>query len=60
MRAEVRAALAAPEATGFLFDLGGLIEGRGWLQPADYSQTARLAAPIGEIAPGILDSATAR
>ena len=30
------------------------IEARGWLAPADYSQTARLAAPIGEVAPAIL------
>ena len=54
VRAEVRAALAAPEATGFLFDLGAFIEGRGWLVASDFSQSARLAAPIGEVAPGIL------
>ena len=54
MRAEVRAALAGAEATGFLFDLGAFIEGRGWLVASDYSQSARLAAPIGEVAPRIL------
>ncbi len=54
VRARVRAALVAPEATGFLFDLGAFIEGRGWLVGQDYSQTARLAARIGEVAPGIL------
>ena len=54
VRAEVRAALAAPEATAFLFDLGAFIEGRGWLVASDFSQSARLAAPIGEVAPGIL------
>jgi inorganic triphosphatase YgiF len=55
VRAEVRAALAAPEAVGFLFDLGAFIEGRGWLAPSDYAQTGRLAAPIAELAPAILD-----
>lgn len=55
VRQEVRAALASPEAVGFVFDLGAFIEGRGWLVPSDYSQTERLAAPIAEIAPGILD-----
>ncbi len=59
-RAEVRAALAAPEAVGFLFDLGRLTEGRGWLAPSDYGQSARLATPIGEIAPGLLDARLAR
>jgi inorganic triphosphatase YgiF len=54
VRAEVRAALAGPEATAFLFDLLEFIEGRGWLAPADYSQTARLATPIGELAPALL------
>jgi CHAD domain-containing protein len=39
----------------FLFDLGRLIEGRGWLEPSDYSQTGRLAAPIGGVAPALLD-----
>ncbi len=53
-RAEVRAALAAPEAVGFLFDLGAFIEGRGWLVPSDFGQSARLAAPVAEAAPGRL------
>ncbi|HRO10466.1 CYTH and CHAD domain-containing protein [Amaricoccus sp.] len=54
VREKVRTALAGPEATAFLFDLGAFIEGRGWLVASDYSQTARLAAPIGEVAPGLL------
>ena len=37
--------LAGRAATGFLFDLGAFIEGRGWLVASDYSQSARLAAP---------------
>ncbi len=55
VREEVRRGLAGPEATGFLFDLAGFIEGRGWLAPSDHSQTARLATSISEVAPGILD-----
>lgn len=54
VRASVRAALAGPEPVGFLFDLGAFIEGRGWLVGSDFSQSARLATPIGELAPGIL------
>jgi CHAD domain-containing protein len=45
---------------GFLFDLGRLIEGRGWLAPADYAQSARLATPIVEIAADLLDARLAR
>jgi inorganic triphosphatase YgiF len=54
VRAEVRTGLAAREAIGFLFDLGGFIEGRGWLAPSDYGQSERLAAPIAEVAPAML------
>ncbi len=56
VRAAVCRTLAAPEAVGFLFDLGAFIEGRGWLAPADFSQTERLATPIGAAAPEILDA----
>jgi inorganic triphosphatase YgiF len=59
-RADVRAALAAPAAVGFLFDLGRLIEARGWLAPSDHAQTARLATPISEAAPAILDARRAK
>jgi inorganic triphosphatase YgiF len=55
VRAEVRAELAAPASVGFLFDLGAYIEGRGWLVPSDHCQTGRLAAPIAEVAPAMLD-----
>lgn len=55
VRAEVRAALASPASLGFLFDLGLFIEGRGWLAPADYGQTERLAQPIGEVAHALLE-----
>jgi inorganic triphosphatase YgiF len=60
VREEVRTVLAAPDAVGFLFDLGRLIEGRGWLEPGDWSQSTRLAAPIGEVAPAILDKRHAK
>lgn len=55
VRRDVRAALAGPGSTAFLFDLGRLIETRGWLSPTDYDQTGRLAAPIGDLAPELLD-----
>ena len=60
IRAEVRAALAGPEATGFVFDLLEAIETRRWLDPADYAQTDRLAAPIGGVAAGLLDARLAK
>ena len=56
VRADVRAVLAGTEATGFLFDLAAFIEGRGWLDPADHSQTVRLATPVAEAAPALLDA----
>lgn len=56
IRVEVRALLAGPEATGFVFDLVEAIETRRWLDPADYAQTSRLAAPIGGVATGLLDA----
>ena len=60
VRKEVRAALVTPESIAFLFDLGRLIEGRGWLVPSDYSQTARLAQPVSELAPKLLDKRYAK
>lgn len=53
-RAEVRAALAGPQGTGFAFDLLEFVEARGWLAPSDYSQTERLATPVSELAPRLL------
>jgi inorganic triphosphatase YgiF len=54
-RARVRAHLAGPEGTEFIFTLAEFIETRGWLVPTDYAQTARLARPIGALAPKMLD-----
>ncbi len=53
-RAAARAAMAGAEGVGFLLDLGAFVETRGWLDPADYDQTGRLARPIGELAPAML------
>lgn len=53
-RAAARAAIAGPDGAAFLFDLGEFIETRGWLEPSDYDQTARLARPVGEVAPEML------
>ncbi len=55
-REQLRETLAAPEAARFLFDLGRMIEGRGWLAPSDYAQSARLATPVGTLAGQILDT----
>lgn len=54
VRAEVRAALRRPETGVFLLDLLEYVENRGWLEPTGYDQTARLAQPIGELAPKLL------
>jgi inorganic triphosphatase YgiF len=54
-RAAVRARLAAPQTQRLMFGLGAFVEARGWLRPADFDQTARLAAPIGDTARAMLD-----
>ncbi len=60
VRASVRSALAAPETIGFVLDLGQLIEARGWLAPSDYSQTERLATPLGSLAPNLMRARSAK
>ncbi|HEU0222184.1 MAG TPA: CHAD domain-containing protein [Paracoccaceae bacterium] len=54
VRTEVRAELAEREATRFVLDLVEFVETRGWLRPEDWDQTARLATPIGALAPALL------
>jgi len=54
VRAEVRTVLMAPATGALLLDLLEYVETRGWLEPSDYGQTARLARPIGEMAPKLL------
>ena len=50
VRDEARAVLSGPETTRFGFDAGGLLAGRGWLDPGDLDQTARLAEPVETLA----------
>ncbi|MAS42782.1 MAG: inorganic triphosphatase [Rhodobacteraceae bacterium] len=45
-RADLRAALAGPEARRFLIELSAFVELRGWLRPHDHGQTALLARPV--------------
>ncbi|MGF1658611.1 MAG: CHAD domain-containing protein [Rubrimonas sp.] len=54
-RKAARARLAEPRTAGFVFDLGGFVEGRGWLRPDDISQTAELAQPVAHLAAAALD-----
>jgi CHAD domain-containing protein len=42
----LRQTLRGERVTRFLFDLARLIETRGWLVPADFDQTQRLARPV--------------
>ena len=46
VRASVRKALCSDQATAFSFGFAGFLAGRGWLDPSDHGQTARLAQPI--------------
>ncbi len=55
VRDDVRAFLITPEATAFGFRTAGFLAGRGWLDPADLNQTARLARPVVKLARKALD-----
>ncbi|PVB61184.1 CYTH and CHAD domain-containing protein [Labrenzia sp. 011] len=48
--------LKSAEVNGFLLDLAAYTEGRGWLDPENFDQTAQLAQPVGDFA----DKALAR
>jgi inorganic triphosphatase YgiF len=54
-REEIRALLSGPRVQTLLLDLICCVETRGWLVPEEVEQTARLAAPIGELAQSSLD-----
>ncbi|MEL6233417.1 MAG: CHAD domain-containing protein [Pseudomonadota bacterium] len=54
-RATLRAELAKPQTTAFILDLAAFIETRGWLDRTDWSQTGRLARPIGRFGAEQLD-----
>lgn len=49
-RTTLRAALADGRAQTFLLDLAQFIEARGWLDPGDITQSARLAQPLSGLA----------
>ena len=46
----VRTLLTGERAQAFLIDLAQFIETRGWLVPADFAQTERLAVPVVDLA----------
>ncbi|MGS4944430.1 CYTH and CHAD domain-containing protein [Meridianimarinicoccus sp. RP-17] len=49
-RSGMRTTLAGTRAQGFLLDLAQFIEARGWLDPGDIDQSARLAQPLSGLA----------
>ena len=49
-RKHVRTLLTGGRAQAFLIDLAQFVETRGWLVPADFGQTRRLAAPVVDLA----------
>jgi CHAD domain-containing protein len=53
-RMHLRETLKGERVMRFLFDLARLIETRGWLVPADFEQTQRLARPVIDTAVGAL------
>ncbi len=59
-RGALRAALSGRRAWAFLVDLGEFVAARGWLDPADWEQTARLARPLAESAAEALEARYAK
>ncbi|MEL6217458.1 MAG: CHAD domain-containing protein [Pseudomonadota bacterium] len=59
-RAELRECLAGGRVFAFLLDLGAFIAARGWLDPADWDQTARLAMPAEQALGAALDERLTR
>ncbi|MEO1531988.1 MAG: CHAD domain-containing protein [Pseudomonadota bacterium] len=59
-RVRLRATLAGPRVTAFLFDLAEFVALRGWLDPADHDQTARLARPFAALAAEAMKAADAK
>ncbi|MBO6756790.1 MAG: CHAD domain-containing protein [Roseibium sp.] len=54
-RTALKHRLAKADVNGFLFDLSAYTEGRGWLDPGNFDQTARLAEPVSRFARSGLD-----
>lgn len=50
IRQELTKTLTGARAQRFLFDLSEFVETRGWLDPADFDQSARLAGPVADLA----------
>ena len=55
VRAQVCQTLCGPEVTRFVFSGPAFLASRGWLDPADHGQTARLAQPVEKLACRMLD-----
>ena len=53
-QSRVRAYLETPEVTAFGFGFAGFLAARGWLDPADHTQTLTLAQPIRPFAQAAL------
>jgi len=60
MREALRRTLRSPRTHAFLFDLGAFFSARGWMDASDWSQTARLAEPVGHVAVRALDRRLAK
>lgn len=54
VRADVEARLRDRRTVRFVLDLGAFVEARGWLRPADFAQSAALAAPVEALASAAL------
>ena len=54
-RCALRATLAGARVRRFMLDLSAYVACRGWLDPSDWSQTARLARPVPEVTAEALD-----
>ncbi|RWO41400.1 MAG: CHAD domain-containing protein [Mesorhizobium sp.] len=54
-RDQIRTLLIGTRAQAFLSDLAQFVEMRGWLVPADLAQTGRLAVPVVDLAPRLLN-----
>ena len=55
MREQVRGILAGARTQTLLIDLARFVEMRGWLVPEDFGQTARLGAPLAQLAADALN-----
>ncbi|MGF1500275.1 MAG: CHAD domain-containing protein [Paracoccaceae bacterium] len=60
LRQDLRATLDGPRTARFLLDLTEFVHTRGWLDPADWSQTARLAEPVAATGARALERCVAR